>query len=129
MNIKRKNIMVVFSIIFIMLLFCLILYQPFMNFLDNPQLLRHYLQSFGFLGIIIYMMIMSIQVIFVFLPGEIVERFVQGDKSRNTSGSGLGLAIVKSFVEIQGGLFHVAIDGDLSKTTIQFKKKSDTLKS
>ena len=53
---------------------------------------------------------------------EIVERFVQGDSSRNTSGSGLGLAIVKSFTEIQGGQFKVELDGDLFKTILIFKK-------
>jgi Signal transduction histidine kinase len=59
-----------------------------------------------------------------FNENEIVERFVRGDKSRNTNGSGLGLAIVKSFVELQGGLFKVDIDGDLFKTMIIFKKKN-----
>lgn len=57
-----------------------------------------------------------------FNENEIVERFVQGDRSRNTSGSGLGLAIVKSFIELQGGRFFVQLDGDLFKTIIQFKK-------
>ena len=56
---------------------------------------------------------------------EIVERFVQGDSSRNTSGSGLGLAIVKSFTEIQGGQFKVELDGDLFKTILIFKKQID----
>lgn len=60
----------------------------------------------------------------LFNENEIVERFVQGDKSRNTGGSGLGLAIVKSFTEIQGGTFKVELDGDLFKTIIQFKKVS-----
>lgn len=60
----------------------------------------------------------------LFNENDIVERFVQGDKSRNTSGSGLGLAIVKSFTEIQGGTFKVELDGDLFKTIIQFKKIS-----
>ena len=53
---------------------------------------------------------------------DIVERFVQGDKSRHTGGSGLGLAIVKSFTEIQKGTFHVEIDGDLFKSVLTFKK-------
>ena len=57
-----------------------------------------------------------------FNENEIVERFVQGDKSRNTSGSGLGLAIVKSFTELQGGHLYIQLDGDLFKTIIQFKK-------
>ncbi|MDV5105514.1 ATP-binding protein [Clostridium perfringens] len=51
------------------------------------------------------------------------DRFVRGDKSRNTEGSGLGLAIVKSFVELQGGKFHIEVDGDLFKAIISFKKK------
>lgn len=52
---------------------------------------------------------------------EIVERFVRGDKSRNTEGSGLGLAIAKSFVELQDGTFNISLDGDLFKVTIIFK--------
>ncbi|MGL5153219.1 MAG: sensor histidine kinase [Clostridium sp.] len=55
-----------------------------------------------------------------FSPDEIIERFVRGDKSRNTSGSGLGLAISKSFVELQGGTFDIQIDGDLFKVIIKF---------
>ena len=57
-----------------------------------------------------------------FNENEIVERFVQGDQSRNSHGSGLGLAIVKSFTEIQGGQFHVELDGDLFKTVITFSQ-------
>lgn len=57
-----------------------------------------------------------------FIPDEITERFVRGDKSRNTEGSGLGLAIVKSFVELQGGKMEIQLDGDLFKVNIKFKK-------
>lgn len=53
-----------------------------------------------------------------FDPQHITERFVRGDKSRNTEGSGLGLAIVKSFAELQGGSFEVAADGDLFKAIV-----------
>lgn len=53
---------------------------------------------------------------------ELVGRFVQGDKSRNTSGSGLGLAIVKSFTELQNGIFKIEVDGDLFKAIVVFKK-------
>ncbi|BCJ93284.1 two-component sensor histidine kinase [Anaerocolumna cellulosilytica] len=54
---------------------------------------------------------------------EISERFVRGDKSRNTEGSGLGLAIVKSFVELQGGRFTLQVDGDLFKVILEFMKR------
>lgn len=55
---------------------------------------------------------------------ELTERFIRGDKSRNTEGSGLGLAIVKSFVELQGGIFHVEADGDLFKAIIHFPREN-----
>lgn len=51
---------------------------------------------------------------------ELLNRFVRGDKARNTEGSGLGLSIVKSFVELQGGNFTIVIDGDLFKAIIEF---------
>lgn len=57
-----------------------------------------------------------------FNPEEIVERFVRGDKSRNTQGSGLGLAIAKSFTDIQGGELTISVDGDLFKVTMRFVK-------
>ena len=53
-----------------------------------------------------------------FDPEEITERFVRGDLSRNTEGSGLGLAIARSFVELQGGIFQIFIDGDLFKAQV-----------
>ncbi len=51
---------------------------------------------------------------------DIVERFIRGDKERNTEGSGLGLAIAKSFVELQGGKLNVNVDGDLFKVIVTF---------
>ncbi len=55
-------------------------------------------------------------------PSEITERFVQGDRSRNTEGSGLGLAIVKSFTQLHQGSFHVEVDGDLFKAILVFPR-------
>jgi signal transduction histidine kinase len=55
---------------------------------------------------------------------EIMERFVRGDKARNTEGSGLGLAIAKSFVELQGGSLDIVVDGDLFKVVIKFNKSN-----
>lgn len=55
------------------------------------------------------------------VDGEyLLERFVRGDKSRNTEGSGLGLSIAKDFIELQGGNLSVNIDGDLFKVLIEF---------
>ena len=51
---------------------------------------------------------------------ELTERFVRGDRSRNTEGSGLGLSIAKSLTELQNGSFEINTDGDLFKAKITF---------
>lgn len=51
---------------------------------------------------------------------ELTERFVRGDRSRNTEGSGLGLSIAKSLTELQNGSFNIETDGDLFKAIIIF---------
>ena len=51
---------------------------------------------------------------------ELTERFVRGDRSRNTEGSGLGLSIAKNLTELQGGSFDITIDGDFFKVDISF---------
>lgn len=55
-------------------------------------------------------------------PEELTERFVRGDGSRNTEGSGLGLAIARSFTELQHGTLQIAVDGDLFKVLLIFRK-------
>ncbi len=54
-------------------------------------------------------------------PEQLTERFVRGDRSRNTEGSGLGLSIAKSFTEIQGGKLSLSADGDLFKAVVTLK--------
>lgn len=53
---------------------------------------------------------------------ELMERFVRGDRSRNsgTEGNGLGLAIAKSLTELQNGKLDLFIDGDLFKAELKF---------
>ncbi|MCI9177841.1 MAG: sensor histidine kinase [Clostridia bacterium] len=53
---------------------------------------------------------------------ELMQRFVRGDGSRNTEGSGLGLSIATSLTQLQGGKFHIYLDGDLFKVTLGFEK-------
>jgi signal transduction histidine kinase len=57
-----------------------------------------------------------------FDASEITERFTRGDKSRHTEGSGLGLSIAKSLTALQQGHLEIAIDGDLFKVILIFKK-------
>ena len=47
--------------------------------------------------------------------GELMERFVRGDKSRNTEGSGLGLSIAREIVMKHGG--DISIDSEPGKGT------------
>ena len=51
---------------------------------------------------------------------DLMERFVRGDKSRNTEGSGLGLSIAESLTKLQNGDFRIQLDGDLFKIIITF---------
>jgi len=69
---RQKEIKLLIVCVFIMGIVCIICYQPLMNLFENPQKLRHQLQNFGVLGQIIFAGIMALQVVFVFLPGEIV---------------------------------------------------------
>ena len=50
----------------------------------------------------------------------LLERFAQGDASRNTEGSGLGLNIAKTLMEVQQGRLQLVADGDLFKVTLVF---------
>ena len=51
-------------------------------------------------------------------PDELMERFVRGDASRHAEGSGLGLNIARSLMELMGGTFSIAVDGDLFKAEL-----------
>ena len=53
---------------------------------------------------------------------ELMERFVRGDASRHAEGSGLGLNIAKSLMELMGGTFSLAVDGDLFKAELTLKR-------
>ena len=53
---------------------------------------------------------------------ELMERFVRGDRSRNTEGSGLGLSIAKSLTNLMGGELEIMVDGDLFKVEVRFEE-------
>lgn len=56
---------------------------------------------------------------------ELMDRFVRGDKSRNTKGSGLGLNIAKSLVIAQNGELSISIDGDAFTAVVKMKKYNE----
>jgi len=53
---------------------------------------------------------------------ELMERFVRGDRARNTEGSGLGLSIAKSLTNLMGGELEIIVDGDLFKVEVRFEE-------
>lgn len=60
-----------------------------------------------------------------FTEEEVLERFVRGDKARNTEGNGLGLSIAKEFTQACGGIFDIKIDGDQFNVSISFPIEDD----
>lgn len=70
---NKKNILPFMAMIIAMIIVCLILYKPFSNYLNDPAILKEKLAEFGNWGKLILILAMTIQVIFVFLPGEIIE--------------------------------------------------------
>lgn len=101
----KKDLFKLFIMIGSMGIACLLLYQPMMKILENPQVLKQQLQFFGIFGQILFVGIMMLQVIFVFLPGEIVEvmaGFLYGPiygMILCMIGSGIGSAFIYSFVK------------------------------
>lgn len=70
---KKRELAFLLGFLVIMGFICLIFYKPIMHILSHPQQLRNQLQSLGILGQLSFIFIMVLQVIFVFLPGEIIE--------------------------------------------------------
>ena len=60
-----------------------------------------------------------------FNNNDVLERFVRGDKSRNSKveGSGLGLAITKSIVELHNGKVNIIREGDMFKIYVILPKE------
>lgn len=54
---------------------------------------------------------------------EMLERFVRGDRSRNTEGNGLGLSIAKNLAELMNGSLQIVTDGDLFKAIVRLPIK------
>lgn len=120
MKLKKKEIFI-FGLLMISIL-CLCLYQPFVEFFKDPSRLRSELQSYGVVGELILVMIMCLQVILIFLPGEIVEiaaGYLYGSIGGLIIcllGSAMGSTLIYVFVQKYGMKFiHKFIDTDKFK--------------
>lgn len=70
---NKKLIYQLFIAILVMAIICLLLYKPFKHLLNSPETLKNQLNQLGNWGKLILVSIMAIQVVFVFLPGEVIE--------------------------------------------------------
>lgn len=72
--IKHKKYIIISLIsIVIMAIISLLLYCPLENFLNDPTVLKQQLDKLGNWGKLFLVLTMSLQIVLVFLPGEIIE--------------------------------------------------------
>lgn len=72
--IKHKKFIIISLIsIVIMAIISLLLYCPLENFLNDPTVLKQQLDKLGNWGKLFLVLTMSLQIVLVFLPGEIIE--------------------------------------------------------
>lgn len=72
--IKHKKFIIISLIsIVIMAIISLLLYFPLENFLNDPTVLKQQLDKLGNWGKLFLVLTMSLQIVLVFLPGEIIE--------------------------------------------------------
>lgn len=87
---------------------CFYMYEPFIHFMTDFKKLRQTLQSYGVIGELILVLIMALQVVFAFLPGEIVEiaaGYLYGSIGGMIIcllGSAIGSTIIFKFVQKYG---------------------------
>lgn len=70
---KHKKTFIILINIILITAFCLIIYKAYKTFAGDPVMLKKELAKFGNWGKIILIFIMAFQVVFVFLPGEVIE--------------------------------------------------------
>lgn len=69
----KKFIIISLILIIIIAIISLLLYQPFENLLNDPAILKQQLDNFGNWGKVFLGLAMMLQIVIVFLPGEIIE--------------------------------------------------------
>lgn len=136
MDFIKKNKKTIFIAIICMLLMgvvCLLLYEPMMNFLKDPEALKKHLESYGIFGGFILVLVMTLQVVFVFLPGEIVEvlaGFIYGPMEGMLLcllGAALGSTIIYMFVRKLGIKFIDKLLGKGKLEEVSFLRNNDKL--
>lgn len=136
MNFIKKNKKVIIIAVICMLLMggvCLLMYEPMMSFLKDPVVLKKQLASYGFFGGFILVMLMTLQVVFVFLPGEIIEvlsGFIYGPIEGMLLclvGAILGSSIIYLFVKKLGVKFIDKLIGKGKLNEVSFLRNNEKL--
>lgn len=128
---KKKEISMILLCFMIMAIICLLLYKPMIEIFKNPQALQTQLQSYGVLGQILFIGIMALQVIFVFLPGEIVEimaGFLYGPLGGMIAcmiGCAIGSSLIYVFVKKYGVKFIDKLIGLDKVNEVDFLKNKE----
>lgn len=135
-NFLKQNKKVVFALlgcITLMGLACLALYYPMMDFFKNPSVVKQQLEGYGFFGECILTLVMALQVVFVFLPGEIIEvlaGFIYGPIEGMIVcliGAAIGSIIIYVFVQKLGLLFIDKLIGKEKLEQVSFLKNQERL--
>lgn len=130
---NKKLIYQLFIAVLIMAIICLLLYKPFEHLLNNPETLKNQLDQFGNWGKLILALIMALQVVFVFLPGEIIEvasGFCYGTFEGMAIclfGAIIGTVIIYWFVEKYGIKFVNKFFNQEKLNEISFLKKKKNI--
>lgn len=129
----KKMILIVVLAIAMMGIVCFLLYEPMMDFLKDPEALKKHLESYGIFGSFILVLIMTLQVVFVFLPGEIVEvlaGFIYGPIEGMMLcliGAAIGSSIIYIFVKKFGLCFIDKFIGKGKLEEVSFLRNNDKL--
>lgn len=129
----KKTILLAIACMILMGAACLLLYEPMMNFLKDPEALKKHLESYGVFGSFILVLVMTLQVVFVFLPGEIVEvlaGFIYGPIEGMLLcllGAALGSSIIYAFVRKLGIKFIDRLLGKGKLEQVSFLRNNDKL--
>lgn len=130
---NKRLLLTILGFTIVMAIACLLLYYPMMDFLKDPTALKQQLESYGILGKGILVLCMTLQVVFVFLPGEIIEvlaGFLYGPMEGMflcLLGAALGSSIIYLFVQKLGLRFIDKFIGKGKLEEVSFLKNQDRL--
>ena len=130
---NKKLVFFTILFVFIMGFVCVLLYEPMMGLIKDPQALKSSLEGYGVLGKGIMAGVMALQVVFVFLPGEVIEvlsGLLYGPIVGMficLVGAALGSIVIYYFVKCLGFKFIDRFIGRKKLEEVQFLQNSEKL--